>query len=76
MNFRYFASYDALTYIKHGHVLEINNELIGMARDREFSIEDGFRLSFYPQGFTRDELLTLFSPSNVKAILYTKKLDK
>lgn len=72
-NFRYYASYDALKFIEHGNVLEIDGIKYAMIKDREFAQSDAYRLSFYPIGFSRKELLKLFLPENKRAILWIKK---
>lgn len=76
-NFKFYASYDALNMIKHGDLLQIEDgPIYGMLKDRDLASRDGYRLSFYPQGFSREELLLLFGKENVKAKLWVKKDKK
>lgn len=73
-NFRNYASYDALNFIGRDQFLKIGDgPIIEIIRDRDFGVRDGFRLSFYPSGFSRKELLQLFGPNNIKATLWVKK---
>lgn len=69
-NFRNFASYEALHFLTTGMLLELNDQLIGLIKDREFAKEDGYRLSFYPRGFSRNEIIDLFQPETVRVNLY------
>lgn len=70
-NFRYFSSHDGITFIASGHIIEFaNGDKIGMAKDREFAKKDGYRLSFYPQGYTKKEWLALFESEMLKVTLW------
>ena len=70
-NFRNYAYYDAMTSISHGQILQIEDgDKIGLIKDRDFATRDGYRLSFYSQGFSRSELIELFGKENVKAKLW------
>ena len=72
-NFKYFASYDGLTFLETGHIIQFaDGQMVGLVKDRDFAKRDGYRLSFYPQGFSRKELLELFMPENVKVTLWSK----
>lgn len=73
-NFKFYASYDALTFITHGHILQVEDgPKWGMMKDREFAIRDGFSVSFYPAGFSKFELMELFTLPKKKAKLWIKK---
>lgn len=74
-NFKNYSSYDALNFIETGMILEINGQKIGMVKDRDFARRDGYRLSFYPAGFSRKELIQLFAPENVKVRVWIKKKE-
>lgn len=74
-NFRYYSSYDGLHFIETGMIVEINGQKIGMVKDRDFATRDGYRLSFYPAGFSRKELIELFSPENVEVRAWIKKKE-
>jgi hypothetical protein len=41
-------------------------------KDRDFAAEDSYTLSFYPQGFSREELIQLFFHDKIKATVWTK----
>lgn len=73
-NFKNYASYDALHFLNSGQILEVEEKLIELIKDRNFAIDDGHQLSFYPRGFTKDEWLQLFYPDTVKANLYIPKI--
>lgn len=75
-NFRYYSSYDGLHFIEHGMIVEINGKKIGMIKDRDFAKRDGYRLSFYPAGFSRKELIELFGSENIKVRAWIKKESK
>lgn len=73
-NFRNFGNYDALHFITTGDVLQVEGEdKVLMIKDREFATDDGYRLSFYPQGYSRTEFVTLFYPEKLKATVWTKE---
>lgn len=77
MNFKNFASYDALNFIKSGDLIKIGDgPIVGILKDRDFAARDGYRLSMYPQGFSRKELIDLFGPGNVEAVLWIKREGK
>lgn len=76
-NFKNYSSYDGMNFIAHGQILQIGEgEKIAMMKDRDFAKRDGYRLSFYPQGFSRIELIKLFSKNSIKANLWVKKEKK
>jgi len=76
-NFKFYASYDGLHFLQSGQILQIENgPKIGIVKDRDFASRDGYRLGFYPQGFSRLELLSLFGKETVKAKLWIKKVPK
>jgi len=75
-NFKFYASYDALHFLEYGNVLEIDGTKYVMIKDREFAKADAYKLSFYPQGFSREELISIFMPENKRATLYVKKEEK
>ena len=73
-NFKSFGNYDALLEIQRGQILQIEGgDKISIYFDRLFASADGYRLSFYPQGFTKQELLNLFTPETTRAVLWVKK---
>jgi hypothetical protein len=73
-NFTHYGSYEAIHFIKAGDILQVDGaDPIPMIKDRAFAADDAYRLSFYPQGFSRDEFVWLFLPENRKATLWTKK---
>ena len=73
-NFEFYGNYNALHWFKTGDILQVDGSVkVGLLEDRAFATSDGYRLSFYPQGFTRAELVALFSYENVRATLWTKK---
>ena len=75
-NFQFYASYEGLHFIENGDILQIEGQSkFRMVKDREFAKDDGYRLSFYPQGFSRDELVKLFSPQSVKASIWKRKRE-
>jgi hypothetical protein len=75
-NFRYFGNFDALVFLNRGQVLELpDGKMVSMIKDPQFSGRDGYRLSFYPRGFSTKELLELFCAGNVKAKLWVKKQE-
>jgi hypothetical protein len=70
-NFQYFSSWDAITFIATGQVIEFaNGEKVGMAKDREFAKKDGYRISFYPQGYSKKEWLDLFATEKLQVTLW------
>lgn len=72
-NFKNYASYDALHFITTGMIIEFEDGTkVGMMKDRTFSRQDGFRLSFYPQGYSKEEWMELFE-KRTKVVLYVKK---
>lgn len=75
-NFRWYSSYDALHFIEKNTILEIDGVRYAMIKDSEFAEADAYNLSFYPAGFSKKELLTLFIPENKLATLYVKKKTK
>lgn len=73
-NFKHFSTYEALTFIGNGMILQLpSGEKVFMIRDRDFAIQDGFNISFYPRGFTKKEWIELFVPENVKVTLWVKE---
>jgi hypothetical protein len=72
-NFRNFSTYEALHYVGKGDVLEYDGARYLMGRDSEFARDDGYRLSVYPVGFSRAELLGLFAPETKRAVLWKRK---
>jgi len=74
-NFRYYSSYDGLHFIEHGMILEIDGQKIGIIKDRDFASRDGYRLSFYPAGFSRKELIEIFAPETKKVRAWIKRKD-
>lgn len=77
-NFKYFRSHSGLHFIDKQDILqykdESGNEIKAlMIRDSDFAKDDGYALSLYPQGFSREELMKLFVRSNEKAVLYKRK---
>jgi hypothetical protein len=76
-NFKFYGNYNAMTFINHGHVIQFpNGEKVGMLKDREFAQKDGYRLSFYPQGFSKAEWITLFASESVNVTIWIKKEKK
>jgi hypothetical protein len=75
-NFKNYKSFEALKFVEKGSILEIDGVKYAMLKDRAFAQADGYRLSVYPIGFSRQELVELFGPGNKKATLYLKKKDK
>jgi hypothetical protein len=72
-NFRFYRLHEATYFIEHGDILQVNDgPKWTLQKDREFAADDGYRLSFYPRGFSRKELLELFSPEDKKATLWRK----
>jgi hypothetical protein len=71
-NFRYFKSLEAALFIKNGDILEIDGKLIYLFKDREFARADGFKLSFYPRGFTKAQWVELFASEERRAALWVK----
>lgn len=72
-NFKFYKTYEGLTFIEHGHILQIEDgPKIGIMKDRDFARRDGYRLSVYPQGFNRSELIELFGQESVKATIWIK----
>lgn len=70
-NFKYFSSHEGMTFIENGHILGLpNGERVGMLKDRDFAKRDGYRLSFYPQGFSKSEILELFYDETVKVTIW------
>ena len=77
MNFKNYASWDAMTFLESGQILQVGDgEKFVMVKDRDMSSRDGYRLSFYPRGFGRKELIDLFGPGTVKGKLWIKKEAK
>lgn len=73
-NFKNYSSYDGLHFLANGQILQIENgPKIALIKDRDFAKRDGYRLSFYPRGFSRSELLKLFAKETIKAKLWIKK---
>lgn len=70
-NFPTYKSYDGIIWLKQGQILQIDNKLIVMKKDRIFSALDNYALSFYPEGFSKEELFILFN-SNKKANIWTE----
>lgn len=76
-NFQFFKDFSGLILLKQGDILLLpSGDRVFLLRDRVFAREDGFRLGFYPQGFSRKELLELFVPGNVKSKIWVKKSDQ
>lgn len=73
-NFKHFSSYDALTFIHSGQIIEFPEpkQKVLMLKDIEFARKDGFNLSFYPRGFTKQELLEYFL-LNTKVTIWIPK---
>lgn len=70
-NFKFFSTYDGLTYIENGQILQFpDGKTVMMLKDRDFAKEDGYRLSFYPQGYTKEEWLSLFSSQKLAVIIW------
>jgi len=75
-NFKNFSTYEALIFIAEGQILLLpDGTKLGVIKDREFGANDGFRLSFYPRGFTKQELLELFMKDNVQTKIWVRKKD-
>lgn len=73
-NFEFYGNYSALHWFDTGDILQVDGgPKVGLLRDQEFAASDGYRLSFYPQGFTRAELVAMFFYENVNATVWTKK---
>lgn len=74
-NFKNFKTLDGLIFLKHGQILQIgeDGEKIALIKDIDFAKSDGFRLTMYPRGFKKNELLDLFQPGTTKATLWVKK---
>lgn len=73
-NFKHFSTYDGLTFIKQGMVLQLpSGDKVFMIRDIDFSRQDAYNISFYPRGFTKAEWMELFVHENVKVTLWVKK---
>lgn len=62
--------YDGLHFIKHGHILKIERQRFLMVADPGFAKRDGYRFSFYPQGFSRKEIIDLISNGGQEVELY------
>lgn len=62
--------YDALNFIKEMDILKIGHQKIAFIYDMTFAKNDAHRLSFYPRGFSRKELIELFDKKHPKATLY------
>lgn len=76
-NFKNFHTHDGITFIETGHILRFEDGTqVGMIKDREFAKSDGYRLSFYPRGYSRFELVNLFAPENVKVTIYIPQEKK
>lgn len=72
-NFSRYSSFAGVTFIDSGHVLKFpNGELVGMVKDRDFAKRDGYMLSFYPRGFSKDEWLDLFVLEDTKVTIWIK----
>ena len=73
-NFKYYKSMEATHFLKEGDVFKLASEpeRYLFKKDREFAGDDAYRLSFYPQGYSRKELMDLFSNGTVKATVWTK----
>jgi len=71
-NFKNFRSHEGLHFIEKSDVLEYDGYRYSMVRDRDFALEDGFRLSLYPAGYSKDELLSLFH-TNKRAVLWKRR---
>ena len=60
-NFKNYASYDAMTFLANNQILQPDGQdKFMMDKDRNMASRDGYRLSYYPLGFSRKELIDLF----------------
>jgi hypothetical protein len=74
LNFKYFRSIDSVEFVASGMILEAGETgRLVLLRDQRFAAADGYRLSFYPKGFTKTEWLELFSSGKVRATLWRLK---
>lgn len=72
-NFSRYSSFAGVTFIDSGQILKLpSGELVGMIKDRDFAKRDAYNLSFYPQGFSKDEWLDLFGQENTKVTIWIK----
>lgn len=69
--------YDGLHFIAQGDILQPDGDKkVAMIKDREFGAQDGFRLSFYPYGYTLKEWVSLFNTENKRATLWKMRVTK
>lgn len=73
-NFKNYKTHDAINFIERGDILELDGVKYLMARDRDFALEDGFRLSMYPMGFSKKELIELFNAAKPAKLWRIKKV--
>lgn len=76
-NFKYYKSYEGIIMLGNGMVLLLPGEQkVGLLKDIDFAKQDGYRLSFYPRGFSKKEWVGLFINEDVKATLWVRKSVK
>jgi hypothetical protein len=74
-NFKNYGNFDAIINLRSGQILKLpDGSKVGLISDAKFAVEDGHRLSFYPQGFTKLELVKLFLPETTTATIWVKKV--
>ena len=69
-NFRYYKTLEATHFIENEDILEIEGTKFFMMNDAKFAKDDGYRFGFYPRGFSRREIISLFYPEKKKAVLW------
>lgn len=76
MNFPFFHDHSGIHFISSLNLLQVEDGPITvMVKDREMGAEDGYRLSFYPQGYSLAEWTALFRSGNMKATLWIRKKE-
>jgi hypothetical protein len=73
-NFKNYADINSIHFLGHGDILQPEGQLkFLLIKDRSFAADDGYTLSLYPQGFSREELVKLFFSEKTKATVWVKK---
>lgn len=73
MNFAHFKDWSGIHFISHGDFLQVEDgDIWAMTKDRDFAARDGYHLSFYPCGFTKEDWVNLFITEKVEATLWKK----